>query len=425
MGFHASSKKKLHEKGFIRNVALISSGTFFAQLLNIAATPLLTRLYTPEDFGILAVYASLLSLVVIGAWRYQLAIPLPEEETDAANLLVLSGLALLSTTLLVAVGVWLLGAQIAAWTNTPELEKYLWLLSPGFLMAGCYQIFNYWAIRQKAYGHLAQTKLSQGLGQVITQLALGAINLRPLGLLVGDVIGRASGSGRLAALALKDHQAAFRQVSLAKVLYVARRYWRFPFFSSPSALLNTAGLQLPTVLIAAHYGQQIAGWFMLGQRVIAIPMVLVGVSVSQVYLSEAAQLATVSPRRLQQLYFKTARRLFMIGILPIAGLGVFAPWLFSVVFGEAWLEAGKYVQLLAVMFLVQFVVTPLSQTLNVLERQDWQLAWDAGRLIVVVGSLQLSASLALSARAALFFYGAVMLFSYCCLFLLNTIALRR
>ncbi|NES18710.1 MAG: oligosaccharide flippase family protein [Symploca sp. SIO3E6] len=416
----------LKKDGFARNVTLLTSSTALAQALTIVASPVLTRLYTPEDFGILAVYTSLLSLlVVVGSWRYQLAIPIASNDLVAANVLALSVITLVIMTLLSGFAMGLLGSHIVTWTNAPELQPYLWLLPLGLIGAGMYQVLNYWAIRKQTFGYLAQTKLSQGLGQLITQLVLGLIDLRPLGLLVGDVVGRMAGSSRIATLAWKQSQTVFREISVPQMRSVASRYWRFPVLSGSSALLNSAGLQLPALLIAAFYGTQVAGWFALGQRIIGIPMALIGISVSQVYFSEAARLLQDNPEELRPFFFKTTRRLLAIGILPIGIIAMGGPWLFNLVFGKAWLEAGKYVQILALMFLVQFVVVPLSQTLNVLERQDLQLAWDASRLLLVIGSLQISTILELPARTALILYSIAMLFSYCCLFLLTSISLNQ
>ena len=416
----------LKKDGFARNVTLLTSSTALAQALTILASPVLTRLYTPEDFGILAVYTSLLSLlVVVGSWRYQLAIPIASNDLAAANVLALSVITLVIMTLLSWLAMGLLGSNIVTWTNAPELQPYLWLLPLGLFGAGMYQVFNYWAIRKKTFGYLAQTKLSQGVGQLITQLVLGLIHLRPLGLLVGDVVGRMAGSSRIATLAWQQSPGVFREISISQMRSVARRYWRFPLLSGSSALLNSAGLQLPALLIAAFYGTQVAGWFALGQRIIGIPMALIGISVSQVYFSEAARLLRDNPEELRQFFFKTTRRLLAIGILPIGLIAIGGPWLFNLVFGKAWLEAGKYVQILALMFLCQFVVVPISQTLNVLERQDLQLAWDVGRLLLVIGSLQVSTILELPARTALILYSIAMLFSYCCLFLLTSISLNQ
>ncbi|NER94659.1 MAG: oligosaccharide flippase family protein [Symploca sp. SIO1B1] len=404
----------------------MTSSTALAQALTILASPLLTRLYTPEDFGILAVYTSLLSLfVVVGSWRYQLAIPIASNDLAAANVLALSVIALVFMTLLSGFAMGILGSNIVTWTNAPELQPYLWLLPLGLFGAGMYQVLNYWAIRKKTFGYLAQTKLSQGVGQLITQLVLGLIHFRPLGLLLGDVVGRVAGSSRIATLAWKQNHTVFREISVSQMRSVASRYWRFPVLSGSSALLNSAGLQLPALLIAAFYGTQVAGWFALGQRIIGIPMALIGISVSQVYFSEAARLLRDNPEELRQFFFKTTRRLLTIGILPIGILAMGGPWLFNLVFGKAWLEAGKYVQILALMFLCQFVVVPISQTLNVIERQDLQLAWDVSRLFLVIGSLQVSTILELPARTAIILYGIAMLFSYCCLFLLTSMALNQ
>src|SRR5690606_27374014 len=153
-----------------------------------------------------------------------------------------------------------------------------------------------------------------------------------------------------------------------------------------AALLNTGGLQVPALLILAFYGPQAAGWYALTMRVFGMPMSLLGTSASQVYTSSIAELARKGESS-ADLYVRTAFRLLLIG-LPIAGLAaLLGPHAFAFVFSAEWTEAGVYARLLAPMFLVQFVASPLSQTLNVLERQDVQFVWDAFRLVLVGGAL--------------------------------------
>ncbi len=418
-------KGMLPKGHFSRSVAVLAGGTTLSQALVVLAFPLLTRLYTPEDLGVLAVYTSILSiLVVIASLRYELAIPLAENDEAAANLLGLSLFIVLWFNLLTALGVWLLGDQIAHWVNTPVLKLYLWLLPLSLFGSGTYEAFSYWAIRKKAFPPIAQTRVSQSLGQVLTQLILGLLKLRPGGLLVGDVVGRLSGSGILAVLLWRKDGRTIKGISIPEIRSVACRYRRFPLLSSGSALLNSAGLQLPALLLAAFFGPHVAGWFALGQRVVGVPMALLGRAVAQVYFGEASWLAREEPGALRRLFLMTARRLLLVGGIPIGLLSLSSPWLFAFVFGDAWFEAGRYVQLLAFMFLVQFVVVPLSQTLNILERQDLQLVWDAGRLILVVGGLVIAGILGCSAWTAILVYSIAMLVSYGVLFILCTTAIN-
>lgn len=405
---------------FTRNVVVISGATAFSQGLVVLVSPILTRLYTPADFGVLAVYTSILfMLIMIASLRYELAIPVPDEEETAANLLILCLLILPLMSLLTALGTWWLADRIVSWTNTPAFRPYLWLLPVGLLGAGLYQVLNYWAIRKQAFGQIAKTKLSQGVGQVVLQVGLGFFKWGPLGLLLGDLAGRIGGSGTLARMVWKEDKHLLQRVSWTGIRRVASRYRKFPLISSGSALLNSAGLQLPALLLAAFYGAQVAGWFAVGQRVLGAPFALVRQAVAQVYLGEAAKLAHQNPPELARQFKKTAQRLFVVGAPPLALIALLGPLLFEIVFGTGWRESGLYLQLLAPMVLMGFVASPLSQTLNLLERQDLQFGWDTARLLLVVGGLWLCSRLGGSARTALLVYSIAMVIAYAALLILS------
>ncbi len=419
-------RDRLRKHRFLSDVLLVAGGTAIGQGIVVLATPVLTRLYSPSDFGLLGIYTSILSiLVVIASLRFELAIPLPEKDETAANLLLLAFLALLVVGFLAGVTVWQFGDVITGVINAPNLDKYLWLIPVGLVAAGAYQILNYWAVRKKAFSRIAQTKINQGMAMASAQIGLGVLKLGPLGLLTGHLFGQAGGTTTLALVAWREDAKIIKTATLQGICEAANRYRRFPLLSSGSGLFNSAGLHLPLLLIAGFYGPQVAGWFMLGQKVIGTPMSLIGRAVAQVYLGEGARLAREDPLAFRQLFLSVAGKLLAYGLVPIVLLAVGGPFFFGLVFGDSWLEAGRYVQLLALMFLVQFVVVPLSQTLNILEKQDWQLAWDAGRLILVSGGIGLVAGLGYSAWVAVLTYSLTMLVCYILLFFLGHLAIAR
>lgn len=409
---------------FTRSVAVLAGGTVLGQAIVIAVSPILTRLYTPADFGTLGVFASLLGLMAaITSLRYELAIPLPEKDEDAAALVVLSLAIIPVSAFAVGLGTWIFRADIARWTNAPDLAPYIWLLPLGMALFGFYQVFTYWAIRKKAFAGIARTKLNQGVAMVITQLSLFAF--APLGLLMGQVAGSAAGGGTLAALAARHDHTAFRATGIHRMLRMASRYRRFPQVSAISGLVNTGGMVLPILLLAAAFGPFIAGQFALVQRVVALPMNLVGGAVAQVYFGEGAAALRTSPSTLYGLFFRASRQLAMFAIAPMLVLLVAGPWLFIFVFGREWVSAGHFARLLAPMVAVQLVASPLSQTLNVLERQTWQLGWDVFRLALVVGSFAIAAHLNFTPVGAVAAYGSAMSIGYVVLWLLQIVGMIR
>lgn len=416
----------LRSRVVLWNVLVLAGGAAAGQAAVLLASPILTRLYAPEDLGLFAVYTSILSLLaVLASWRYELAIPLPDDDETAVNVLVVSILVVFGMASLTIMTVWLFGDAITRWTNAPALKPYLWLLPLSLLGTGAYQALSYWAIRTKAFEPLAETKVGQGLGRVMTQLIGGFLHPGAIGLLLGDMVGRMAGVGTLISLVLRRDRRVLERVSLTGMRSAAIRYRRFPMIANVSGVLNTAGLEAPFLLLAVLYGPQVAGWFTLGQRVIAAPMALIGQAVSQVYLGEVSGAVSRDVRVVDQLFQKTLRKLLAWGAIPIFLISLGGPWLFEMLFGGAWTEAGKYVRSLCLMFVLQFAVVPVSQTLNMLERQDVQLAWDAGRLSLVMAGFFFAGALGWSAGEAVLGYGILMSISYIALVILCRNAITK
>jgi O-antigen/teichoic acid export membrane protein len=425
MDFVELIKRRLPNSRFARDVSVLAGGAALGQSLALLAAPLLTRLYSPGDFGVLAVYTSIIGLLgAVATLRYQLAIPLPETDEEGRTVLVLSLIIGAALPALVAVAVLVGGESMAQYLGLAPVIPFLWVIPLGLLGFGMYQALNFWAIRRSAFRQISKTKIYQGLGMVGGQLVLGALHGGPLGLLVGDVIGRSSGVTNLAQLAWRD----VRRMGLPRwgdLFRTALRYRQFPLVSSFSALLNSAGLQVAPLLLVAYYGSSVAGLFALAQRLIGMPMTLVGQSIGQVYMAEAVKVLHSDPARLIKLFLGTARKLLFLGFAPLLLLAVGGPYLFSAVFGEAWFEAGSFVRILAGMFLLQFVMSPLSQTLNILECQGAQLFWDALRLSCVVGTLTGAHFLNLSPSMMVTVYSVAMFLCYGLLFFLVMALIRK
>jgi O-antigen/teichoic acid export membrane protein len=386
----------LHSKDFFRNVAILAGGTALGQGIAVLASPLLTRLYTPDDIGVLGAYVSMISLVaVVGSWRYEQAVPLPQKDSTAANVLALCLIIVLIMTTMTGLVVWGMGNSIVRWANAPLLRPYLWLLPFSILGVGIYQALSYWAVRKKAFRYLAQTKLSQSVGQILPQVILGFTRIGTVGLLIGDVIGRVSGSGTLTRLIWKQDRKALGNISLLGMRQVAYRYRRFPFLSSGSALLNSIGQHFPTLLLTSFYGTQVAGWFTLSQRTMGLPLSLLAVSVAKVYLGESASITKTDLEGQLGLFWQTARRLSLVGGILVLVVGGLAPWIFRIIFGDEWVESARYIRVFMPMYFLSFVGGPLWGTLDVLERQELHVLREVLRVCLMPGSLLLARRLQL------------------------------
>lgn len=407
---------RLGEKGgFGRSVAILAGGTAAAQLIAFLISPVLTRLYTPEDFGILAVFSGLLTyLTSVSALCYEKAILVEREEEDAFQVLGLSLVTVALMTLLVAGATAVAGQAILRAFDASELGRYLWILPLCVLLAGSNLALSVWATRNKAFPALSTSRVSQGIIRAGLQLGLGFTSLGAAGLVFGDAAGRAGGSTTLIRATLADKRWTLRRQTLKEK---ARRYKNFPLISTWSTLLHQAGTSLPPLLFAAYYSKEVAGFYNLGQLAVWLPMAMIAGSVSSVFSAKFADSFLHNRSACPGLFDSTAKRLALIGLVPAAIIAIAGPSIFSVVFGPKWTEAGVYIQLIAATQWVQFVSGPLFPVLNILEKQRWAFAADALGFIAIVSAIGGAAFAGWGPRTAVTMFGIGAIVLYGLLFL--------
>lgn len=405
---------------FAYNSTILVVSTATSQAISILAAPLLSRLYTPDDFGTLGVFISIFMLLnVISSMRYEYAINLANDENEAANILLLTIFLVISSSVILLIILLALSQSVASWLNAPELEHYIWLIPLSLLGAGVYTAFSYWSLRCANFSALGRTRITQSLIGIIVQLALGVLTNGPFGLLLGHSIAQSAGSTSLARLSWQQSSTVLRRISWNGIVQAAQRYRQLALLASVSALVNTAGAQAPRLLLSSLYGVTVTGWFTFTQRIFAIPLSVLGASIGQVFLSNAAQLAQENPYELRRLFLKTARLLLILGIFPTFILFLFGKSIFAFILGPQWETAGVYTQILAPSFLIQFVVSPLSQVMFVMRHPNIQLAWDILRLMSVTSVFIAAILFDLDALSAISVYTLVLVLTYGILFTLQ------
>ena len=393
------------KRSFVFHVTLLTSGTLVGQGLFVLLSPFLSRLYSPEAFGVLGVFVSTTGLLVsVATLRYELAIPLPTEEEDARALAWVGALAAAGFSLLLFGLAFWVGPRYLRLFNihlqSAEQERLLLLALPlGVGIFGLYQVLVYWLIRYKRYRALAGSKVASGGVTVLAQLGLGLWSPGGWGLILGWILGRLAAIGVCVGTERPRGGGEGRRLGffpgVRAVLREMRRFVRFPLLTMPAGLMNALAVEIPLLMSASLFGPQIAGWFSFARRIVYAPMSLVGRSVSQVYVGALSEAINRRDRSAAlHLFDRLSRRLFLLAVVPFLLLALVAPFLFRWIFGSVWYASGVLVQYLTPTYLVHFVVVPLSQTLNLVERQDWQMGWDFSRLVLVVGVFLLAKFLA-------------------------------
>lgn len=376
--------KKIKKNSFIKNIMLIAGGTAFAQALGIIFSPIITRIYPPEQYGILTAYTAVLNLLVISAsFDYQKAIPIAEDEDKAINLLVLSLSFLIGTTIIIIIALTMCGDYFLALLNSKILLSYKYLIPFGVFCSGIYNITLQWGFRARSYKVITRTKITQSIASNITKLLLGFMKFGPIGLILGDIIGKSSGITSLSLPIIKSRE-LLSKISFQKFKYVLKRYKNFPIYSAPSNYVYTLGNNMPALLLTSLFGNTVTGFFGLANSMINLPMNLIGTSVSQVFYSEMARLGKDNPKKIKNLAISLIKKLAIIALFPLIIFFLFGPFIFSIAFGNEWYEAGIYARILSIMVYFNFVILPAGRILEVFEKQREGLIFNIVRLGLVI-----------------------------------------
>lgn len=361
-------EKSIHgdsrSSGFVRATAVLVGGTAGAHLITAAAMPVLSRLFAPADFGTLAVFSGIVATIAVAAClRFDIAIALPESDNDAFNLLVLSGVCAVVVSLATAAMVPVGSAWIAQLVGNSSLSYLMWLVPVGIFSAGAYSALQNWNIRHRNFGLIARLRVGQSLASSSTQIGTGLIGIGALGLLAGYIVNTASAVVLLAARLLPAARASTCGLSLQRMRYLAKKYRRFPAYSTWEALANSAAIQVPIIFVAALAETAEAGFLMLAMYVMQAPMSLIGAAVGQVYVSQAPRAEREG--RLAHFTVEVLEKLIKCGTGPIFAIGIISPAVFALVFGSEWARAGLLVAWMTPWFSLQFLAAPVSMALHV------------------------------------------------------------
>lgn len=401
-------KEKLKNNIFFQNIAIVAGGNVLAKLIGIMAMPIITRLYSPEDFGVFSVFLSVSGVAgSLATMRYAVTIPIAKEEKLADNLLKLCLLITVSLSLLLLACIVLFGDLFTEKFSVEQIKPYLWFLPIVFFAQGIYEALNNWAVRYRDFRLITRTKISQSISSSVVKIGLGAFQFLPLGLFIGHISQIAAGIGSLTLKLKKVRPSLFDKFSWSEIKLAAIRYKKFPLIQSWSQLFLSLGAQLPVLLIGSFYGVKVVGVFALAMGMINIPMDLLGQAVAQVYYAEISKYGKNNPQKIYNLSVSITKNLFWVSLIPVTILIVFGPWLFSTIFGQEWHDSGLYARYFSIVVLTRFISSPIANIFNVFEKQGLQLFLNILRVVIVTLIFFISHLLRFSANEAIIGYSIV------------------
>jgi|TARA_B100002003_G_scaffold205199_1_gene198502 O-antigen/teichoic acid export membrane protein len=399
--------------GVLRGMATLALGAGMARVVGIAVIPILTRLYTPEEYGVLAAFTALILVVTpLMGLCYGMALPLPRRDETAMNLLLLAGLITLVMTLGMALALWFGAPALLGLISMEAMIPWWWLLPLGMLGAGLFETMSFWATRRKAYRPLAQAQVIQTSLGAAAQVLLGLAGVKPAGLLIGHAIQRSAGTLSLGSIFGGEFRRLARQATLRRLLLAAHRHRAFPIFRLPSQLLTSISAQGPLLLASALYGAEDAGRLGLALMALGVPMAMFGLTMGRAYYAEIAALGPRRPAEIRALSRAVLKRISLVAAVPTLVLFCLGPSIFRIAFGAEWEEAGALASRLAIYLLGQFLWASISYILHVFEQERILIGLSLQRALLMALTFAVGYGLGLEITDTILLYSLLLTTHY-------------
>ncbi len=361
--------KRLKPKSeFSRNVLTLMTGTSIAQAIPIAISPILTRIYTPEDFGVFALYLSVASIVsTMATGRYELAIMLPKKDEDAINIVVLSITISFFVSLLSLLIVSVFNTQIAYLLGNPAISPWLYFIPVSVLLTGLYQSFNYWSSRKKEYKRLAANRVVQSGVMASSNIGMGVGGFGASGFILSTLLGQGMATFLFYKKICSKDMDLFKYINKLKLIALLKKYKKLPTLNLPNALIDGVRLSGINILIAKFFTTAVLGQFSLAWKMVQTPMSLIGGSLSQVFFQK---ISSAKKSDLELIVRKFIIKIFFIAAPIFLILYFYSLDIFTFVFGVKWKLAGESASIMAPWLFLNFISSPISTVFIILNKQE-------------------------------------------------------
>ena len=376
-------RKRNSAARYRRNVLALMSGSVIAQALPIAVAPILTRLYTPDDFGVAALFLAVVAVMAsVVNGRYELAIGIPTSDDDAINIAALGLIIalLVSTLFLTLIAVF--GEALAAHAGARDIAPWMYLIPLSVLLMGVFNVLSYTNNRLGKFKDIAKANVYKSVASTATQIALGWFSKGASGLILGGLVAQLVSNIRLFSN-VKSH---FRleRITMRRAVAVAWRYRNFPKYSMWSGVLNSAAHNSLVFFMPMVFGLATLGVYSLATRVLSAPAALISSAIGQVFLHEATRERQLHGHA-RRAFARTVRQLTVIGLPIFVCAFFFSEPIFALVFGEPWRAAGVYAAALTPLIFVQFIVSTVSMMSIVFEKNHVDFYWQVILALLSLG----------------------------------------
>jgi O-antigen/teichoic acid export membrane protein len=369
-------KNSLSKSEFTKNSVTLVIGSVLAQTLPIALSPIISRLYTPDNIAVWGLYMSITTILLSTAnGGYELSIMLPQKEEDAINLFSLTILITFLTCCIFLLIALFFNNHISILLHNESIAIWLIFVPLSVFILSLTNSLTHWFNRKGNYKIIAMNKVNKNWGITIAQFLFGSTNHKPIGLISGQIIGELASAVLLGINFIKGKYFSLLEsnFSIQKIKKLASEHKKFPLFTMPTVLLNNISSEVLTILVAIWFSNGLTGAYYFSVRLLSAPMALIGSSVSQVFFRKFSTIINEGTQDAKKFILKIWLGLIAIAVLPLTILYVWGEYLFVFVFGQEWGNAGKIASIMAPMILFTFASSPTGIGLVVLRKQNHNL----------------------------------------------------
>jgi O-antigen/teichoic acid export membrane protein len=368
-----------------KNIIALIGGSISAQIITIGISPFLTRLYSPKEFGILAIYISLSSLLaVFASCRYDMSLIEPKKDEDARGLMFLSIKITLFFCVLLYFIIEFSGADsiLADLIGSPDIKIWINILPLTVFCISCQSIFSHWLNRLKMFNSMSTSRIINSSGIGFVSLFLAFTSIQSYGLILGFII------GQFIPIIYLWFKCINQEMNIKRTceLEMMRVYIRYPKYLMPSTFAGGLAIESTVIILTRFYDASVTGLFSLVNRIISTPMSIIGNSIGEVYRVGA----TANYNKYgecKEIFIKYAIRLSILGLIPFFILFMFGEELITFVFGDQWRGAGEMAKILSFAVWFQLISTPLSYTIALNKSLNLDLYLQIFRLIGSIGAM--------------------------------------
>ncbi len=376
--------QRLVKSDFNRNFATLLSGSALAQIIPLGASIVLARLYSPEEFGILAIFMSVVMIFTsVVNLRYEFAIPLAIDDKESVVVSLLAGFVAVCFSILLFFIFLFFGEEVLKLIGGEKLGHWLLLVPLTVFMSGVYNCLNYFSVRFKKYKVIAGSNIIRSSSNAGLQLGFGLLGFGQSGLVLGYVFSFFFGNIKMFRNFFL-HKGLIQKVTKSDLKKAAIRFKQFPLVSIWGIFLNNLSVNINNFFISRYFGASQLGFYSYSYRYVNAPLSLISSNMGQLFYQVCAEKHKADKDAGQE-FLSTLKKLLVVCIPIFTLLFFFIQDAFVIAFGQKWQIAGYYAQILMPLFFIRTIFGPLSLVNTAFEKQVLALGMQASIFIINIG----------------------------------------